>query len=136
MVSVGIDVLPGVGAVSVAPEGAGVHTISLVAGRTRWHRWNPLTHASFLGRAAGPNEYSGLVGPGLTCLPSHLITLRNLLTCPSFAELVYPIASSVTPAWRSHNFSHTTGRERATPRSFAPSCSPARPSRRSAADAC
>src|ERR1700692_191808 len=72
-------------------EGCGFIS-GLVAGRTRWPRWNPLTHSSFLGRAAGPNEYSGLVGPGLTCLPSHLITLRNLLTCPSFAKLVYPIA--------------------------------------------
>ncbi|WP_233472150.1 hypothetical protein, partial [Paraburkholderia sabiae] len=31
MVSAGIDVLPEIGEISVAPKGAGVHTISLVA---------------------------------------------------------------------------------------------------------
>lgn len=56
---------------------------------TCWPRWNPLTHTSFDLRVLGPNTYSGLVSPGLTCLPSHLITLRNLSTCPSFQrELV------------------------------------------------
>ncbi|BFG80280.1 hypothetical protein PTKU46_83140 [Paraburkholderia terrae] len=33
MVSVGIDVLPEIGEISVAPKGAGVHTISLEAPR-------------------------------------------------------------------------------------------------------
>jgi len=41
MVSVGIDVLPGIGEISVAPEGAGVHPISLTAADTA---------------AAGPDE--------------------------------------------------------------------------------
>ena len=47
-------------------------------------RWNPLTHASFLQRVIDPEQHSGLVSPGLTYLPSHSITLRNLSTCPSF----------------------------------------------------
>ena len=56
----------------------------LFAGRTCWPRWNPLTHASFVGRAVSPNGSSGLVSPGLSCLPSYSITLRNLSIYPSF----------------------------------------------------
>ena len=56
----------------------------LIAGVTCWPRWNPLIHSSFELRAVRPKSYSGLMNPGLTCLPSHSITLRNLSTCHSF----------------------------------------------------
>ena len=58
-------------------EGCGFIS-GLVAGRTRWPRWIPLAHASFVTRAVSPQRASGLVSPGLTCVPSHSITLRNL----------------------------------------------------------
>jgi hypothetical protein len=64
----------------------------LLAGRTCWPRWNPLTHASFSPRAISPKGHSGLVSPGLTCLPSHSTTLRNLFTCPSIGNLLIQVS--------------------------------------------
>lgn len=56
---------------------------------TCWPRWNPLTHTSFELRALCPNTYSGLMSPGLTCLPSYFVPCATFRRAHPFKENLF-----------------------------------------------
>jgi len=60
-------------------EAAVLYPACLCRRNACWPWWNPLTHASFLEWTRSPEPHTGLVGHGLTCLPSHFFVPQQPL---------------------------------------------------------